>query len=198
MPVKAYFVQYKFILPKETKHSSYTYQKLFRAIYGYTQNVSKGGGKAYKYHRKGVLSDVPYLRPGKNCVLIPPSAFNKLITFLKTGKNPTHFWKIKGDWKAVYYMDEKQLSENEVVSALENLASRLYVDSSEGSLKLSDFIALASDFPGKNPEAKAMEGLAAKEAEAVVNCEWFKEAYPSSGKLASFLENYKKLRQKPG
>ena len=198
MPVKAYFVQYKFILPKETKHSSYTYQKLFRAIYGYTQNVSKGGGKVYKYHRKGVLSDVPYLRPGKNCVLIPPSAFNKLITFLKTGKNPTHFWRVKGDWKAVYYMDEKQLSENEAVSALEDLASRLYVDSSEGSLKLSDFISLASETQRKSPGSKAIEDLAVKDAEAVVNCEWFKETHSASGKLTSFLENYKKLKQKSG
>lgn len=65
MSVRGYFIQYRFILPDSIKHSSYTYQKLFRAIYGYTQAVHKGSGKNYQYHRQGILSNYPFIRPGK-------------------------------------------------------------------------------------------------------------------------------------
>src|SRR3989344_3839606 len=123
---KGHFIKYNFIIPETTKHSSYTYQKLFRALYGYTQNVTKSNGKTYKYHRKGILSDIPYIRPGKNCVIIPPKSFAPLETFFKTGKNPTHYWKTKGNWKAVFYFEEKDLEENSVITALKELTERLF------------------------------------------------------------------------
>ena len=192
--LKGYFIQYKFILPKEIKHSSYTYQKLFRAIYGYTQNVSKGGGKVYKYYRKGVLSEVPFLRPGKNSVIIPTSAFNPLITFLKTGKNPTHYWKTKGDWKAVYYMDEKQVSESDVVSALEALLSRLRLSGDSGDLKLVDQVDYLLENSGKQG-TKALIEATLKGAEPLVSSEWFASYYKQSDILSSFFEKYKKLKQ---
>ena len=192
--LKGYFVQYKFILPKEIKHSSYTYQKLFRAIYGYTQNVSKGGGKVYKYCRKGVLSEVPFLRPGKNSVIIPTSAFNQLITFLKTGKNPTHYWKSKGDWKAVYYMDEKQVSESDVVSALEALLSRLHLPGDSGDLKLVDQVEYLLENSDKQG-AKALIEATLTGAEPLVSSEWFASYYKQSDMLSSFFEKYKKLKQ---
>ena len=192
--LKGYFVQYKFILPKEIRHSSYTYQKLFRAIYGYTQNVSKGGGKSYKYYRKGVLSNIPYIRPGKNSVIIPPSAFNQLSTFLKTGKNPTHHWKEKGDWKAVYYMDEKQVSEAEVISALESLLSRLYLLSGEGEVKVVDHVNYLLE-NSKAHDGAALVAATVKSAEPLINSEWFGSYYKQSEKLSSFFDNYKKLKQ---
>ena len=34
-----------------------------------------------------------------------------MLDFFKTGKNPAHAWKFKGDWKAVYYMNEKDVDE---------------------------------------------------------------------------------------
>jgi len=37
----AFLVRYKIKVHDEVKHSSYLYQKLFRAIYGYTQVVCK-------------------------------------------------------------------------------------------------------------------------------------------------------------
>ena len=127
-----FFIQYKFITPKSTKRSSYTYQKLFRALYGYTQNVTKANGKTYRYRRNGVLSSTAYIRPGKNCVIIPNSAFNSLTTFFKTGKNPTHFWEEKGDWKAVYYMDEKNLKEEDVLKALDDFLDRTFLSKEAG------------------------------------------------------------------
>lgn len=123
--VKAVLVQYRFVLPVGTQHSSYTYQKLFRAIYGYTQNVSKSSGKTYRYHRPGVLSAVPYNKPGKNTVLVPKSALPALADFFKTGKNPSHEWHVKGDWKAVYYTDEREVSTQDAAAAVETAADRI-------------------------------------------------------------------------
>ena len=84
----AVLIQYG--LKWQGKRSSYIYQRFFRAIYGYTQVVSKSNGKRYVYHRPGVLTNIPYLKAGKNAVIIPPSGTKPLLDFLKTGKNPAH------------------------------------------------------------------------------------------------------------
>ncbi len=133
---KGFFVQYKFILPETIKHSHYTYQKLFRAIYGYTQKVCKSNGKSYSYHRKGLLSDTPFIKHGKNCVIIPQDAFPELKNFFQTGKNPTHQWRTKGDWKAVYYLNEKDLTEEQITKAVEDYIDRYYVPTGGAHEKL--------------------------------------------------------------
>lgn len=122
---KAYFIQYRFLLPKTVSHASYAYQKLFRAIYGYTQVVNKAGGKRYVYHRPGVLSRYLYLRAGKNCVVIEPSALPPLLKFFRSGDNPAHRWRRKGNWKAVYYMNEKDLPEKDAARAVDAFLKRL-------------------------------------------------------------------------
>ncbi|MFH1225106.1 MAG: hypothetical protein V1676_04870 [Candidatus Diapherotrites archaeon] len=196
MALKGYFIQYKFILPDSVKHSSYTYQKLFRAIYGYTQNVTKSNGKTYHYHRNGVLSGVPYMRPGKNCVIIPQGGFNSLTTFFKTGKNPSHFWRGKGDWKAVYYMDEKTLSDKEVVSSLEALLERQHVTSKSGAPESlhSEMQAIAKAVAaGQNVDAQYKK-LLVERADKVVNGGWFKESYSSSPRLAEFYKMYRAMK----
>jgi hypothetical protein len=120
----AYFIQYKFFFPKKTPHASYAYQKLFRGLYGYTQVVNKSSGKTYRYHRPGVLSFSPFLRPGKNSVVVPPSTLQSLLLFFKTGKNPAHHWVFKGEWKAVYYLNEKKISVEEGAHAFRVLFDR--------------------------------------------------------------------------
>jgi len=194
MGAKGYFIQYKFILPESTQHSSYSYQKLFRALYGYTQAVFKSNGKNYRYHRKGVLSDVPYLRPGKNCVIAPPEAFSKLIDFFKTGKNPTHAWRLKGDWKAVYYMNEKTVDEKDALKALEEMIDRQYIITSarEHSGLLSEMTMALK----REPSAidKGYIAMLSKEAEKITGFEWFKQLHPKSEKLSNFYSVYKKLK----
>lgn len=189
--VKGYFIQYKFILPETTKHSSYTYQKLFRAIYGYTQDVFKSSGKRYSYHRAGVLSDFPYVRVGKNCVLIHPGVFSSLLEFFKTGKNPTHKWEGRGDWKAVYYMNEKEVSDDRLVVALEALLARRQV-------------ILPNHVPEKlhNCLKKLKSGeldsghkaLVLAEAQKVTENDWFKAIYSKSDQLSNFSALYKELK----
>ena len=188
--VKAYFVQYKFILPDTVKHSSYTYQKLFRAIYGYTQAVYKGSGKNYRYHRKGVLSNYPYLRPGKNCVIIPPIAFQPLQDFFKTGFNPTHIWEEKGEWKCTYFLNEKDLIEKDAAKAIENLLSRIFIDSKEGPIKLSSELmrVLSKDTDFRYKE------VVLKECQKVVDGPWFREVYTLSEELNTFYNNYRSLK----
>ena len=196
MGLKGYFIQYKFILPETIKHSSYTYQKLFRALYGYTQNVTKSNGKTYKYHREGVLSKTPYLRPGKNCVIIPQGAFNPLISFFKTGKNPSHYWKGKGDWKAVYYMDEKDMNEADILAALESQLDRTYVTNpSDAPQQLSEALDILLT---RAKEAQKVDGAyltsVVSDAEKIVAEQWFKGLYKKSPKLSSFYQKFRQLK----
>ena len=191
MPVRGYFVQYRFILPDTIKHSSYTYQKLFRAIYGYTQAVYKANGKTYHYPRKGILTNYPFLRPGKNCVIIPPAAFQSLQEFFKTGHNPAHNWTMKGDWKCTYFLNEKDISEAEIVKALEGLLLRKYIEGSEGLVKLSDEIKRSAE----NGASDAYISSLLNDAKIIVESDWFREVYSQSKDLTEFYTNYKKLKE---
>ena len=191
--VKAYFVQYRFILPDSVKHSSYTYQKLFRAIYGYTQAVYKQTGKTYHYHRAGILSKYPHIRPGKNCVIIPQVAFQPLQDFFKTGHNPTHNWETKGDWKCTYFLNEKGVDEKEVVKALENLLSRKFVEGGDGLAKLVSEMKRATE---KEVDTSYKASLV-KEAQGIAELDWFKDTYSSSPELTEFYKLYKQLKGAP-
>jgi hypothetical protein len=192
--VNAFFIQYKFILPSSVKHSSYEYQKIFRAIYGYTQNVTKTTGKTHKYHRMGILSDIPHLRPGKNCVIIPPPAFSKLQDFFKTGKNPTHNWQEKGNWKAVYYMDEKDIPISDAVLAIEKLLDRTYsVSNAESKMLLeTEILRFAKDDTAPNPLYKK---TILKEAQQIISSEWFHQVRRVSPRLTLFYQSVLKLKQ---
>ena len=194
MGVKGYFIQYKFIIPENMKHSSYTYQKLFRALYGYTQAVYKSNGKIYHYHRAGILSSTPYLRPGKNCVIIPPGKFQGLLEFFKTGRNPTHSWRGKGDWKAVYYMNEKTVDEKNAIGALEELLDRHYVTTDSG--KKEKLAAELNSVVNKTKEDadKGYLSIILSEAQTIASNDWFKNVYSHSDKLKTFYLNYKKLK----
>jgi hypothetical protein len=192
----AYYIQYKFILPENIKHSTYTYQKLFRAIYGYTQNVTKSNGKVYHYHRKGVLSDTPHVRPGKNAVIIHPAAFPKIKQFFATGQNPSHNWRSKGDWKAVYYMDEKEVDDSKLVTALEDWVDRTYIENTERfPMKLHDEVSTILDKHklGEKPE-ESRKSKILNEANSIVSSEWFKLHCNKSQKLTDFNEKVKSLK----
>jgi hypothetical protein len=191
MTVRGYFVQYRFIIPDTVKHSSYTYQKLFRAIYGYTQAVYKSNGKNYKYFRPGILSNYPYIRPGKNCVIIPPKVFNQLKDFFTTGHNPTHNWTMKGDWKCTYFLNEKDIDDKDIIKAIEDLISRKYIDGVEGLVKLSSEVKRAAEKGVKEGYKSSL----LNEAQIIVNNDWFREVYQQSKKLSEFYEHYKLLKE---
>lgn len=188
--VDAYLIQYKFIVPKTLSHSSYTYQKLFRALYGYTQAVYKSNGKTYKYHRKGILSDVPFIRPTKNTVIIPPGTLQKLLNFFNTGQNPAHNWVRKGEWKAVYYLNEKKIDEQKAAKALETTLSRALVNLGETPVSLFD--ALKSLGSGTITESEKQSIL--NSSKNIICLEWFSKTAHHSEKLMEFKRFYDSVK----
>jgi hypothetical protein len=195
--VKGYFIQYKFLIPEEVKHSSYTYQKLFRALYGYTQNVTKSNGKTYKYHRKGILSAVPYIRPGKNCVIIPQGTFSGLIDFFKTGRNPSHKWSVKGNWRAVYYMNEKDIPLTDLIPAAEELLDRTFVVSTaKEHEKLVDEMTNLLSLKAKGEKIDGVyKKLLLDEAQKISALEWVVQVLQKSEKLKAFSKAFNELKQ---
>lgn len=190
--VKGYFIKYNFVLPNDISHSSYTYQKLFRGIYGYTQNVTKSGGKVYKYHRKGVLSDIPFIKAGKNSVIIPQKSFASLDVFFKTGKNPSHVWRVKGEWKATFYMDEKDVDDSLAIKAIKEHISRIFIKDENSFLPNPKSILEKK----ANNEMVSDETLASVivESEKIVNSEWFKFLYQKDEELKEFYNSFKNLK----
>lgn len=185
MGLKGYFIQYKFLIPEGVKHSSYTYQKLFRALYGYTQNVTKSNGKTYKYHRRGILSSSPYIRPGKNCVIIPQGVFASLIDFFKTGRNPSHKWGVKGNWRAVYYMNEKDVPLADVIPAVEELVNRTFVlSTSKDHERIADelFNILTLKQKGEKIDENYKQ-IVVEETQKIVSLEWAAAVLQKSEKL---------------
>lgn len=193
--MKGYFIQYKFIIPKTIKHSSYTYQKLFRALYGYTQAVCKSNGKTYRYHRRGILSTVPYIRKGKNCVVIPEGTISNLLNFFKTGKNPTHYWNAKGDWKAVYYMNEQEIEDNDIVKAVEDLLERTFIlPTTKEQENISSEIKNLLQNPASPNADQTYKTTLLTEAETITNSKWFQTCHTKSKKLSEFHSNLSKLK----
>ena len=133
--IKSNYIKYKFNFEENIKHSSYLYQKIFRSIYGYKQNVSKNNNKKYVYFRKGVLNNIPFIRPGKNSIIIPLRLEHKLIDFFNTGNSPTHNWKEKGNWSVDYKIDVVDISINNIIKATEEFIKNYLIISSDGSLK---------------------------------------------------------------
>jgi len=132
---KAYMVKYKVKMNGEYNHSDYGYQKIFRAIYGYTQNVTKGNGKIYIYHRPGVLSKTPYIKKGKNEVMVPRDCLTQLLEFFKTGENPAHKWSEKGNWTATYTLYDVDISEQQAKKAIDRIINSTFVVDDDGNTK---------------------------------------------------------------
>lgn len=196
MPSKGYFIQYKFIIPEGMSHSNYTYQKLFRAIYGYTQRVTKGNGKTYSYHRRGVLSTIPYIKQGKNCVIIPQEAFANLKNFFLTGNNPTHKWFTKGDWKAVYYLNEKDIDDPSIIKAMEELIDRTYVlATSKEHEKIENEIKNTINLMQQNQKIdEGYKKIIIDSAQKIITLPWFKQHYSKSERLMIFNKLFNELR----
>jgi len=98
---------------------------------------------------------------------------------------------MKGDWKCTYFLNEKDVDEKEIVTAIESLIARKYVEGNEGLVKLSSEIKRTSTYPTDNKEYKA---ALVKEAQQIVESDWFKQVYNQSKELAEFYSNYKILK----
>lgn len=192
--IKAKYIKYKFIFKDNINRSSYLYQKVFRSIYGYQQNVTKKDNKPYLYIRKGILTDIPHYKPGRNSVVIPVGYEDKIIDYFNTGINPAHNWKSKGDWEVKYTVDQIDLESSNVVKILEDFIYN-YKIINLNNKEVSLFTEV-NNIVENNVSDKNYLNTLIKIIETIVNFEWFKESKDRSEKLTLFYSNYLKVKQK--
>jgi hypothetical protein len=65
----------------------------------YGQETTSHGGR-YRYHRKGLLDDIPHVKLGRGVLIIKPEDLEKVAGFLE-------------DWKATYSVRDIILSPND-------------------------------------------------------------------------------------
>ncbi len=168
--------------------SSYSYQRFFRALYGYTQVVTKSNGKTYVYYREGVLTRYPYIRSEKNTVIIPENAFTPLVEFFKTGKNPAHSFENLDDWSVTYYVEDVPVDEASALKAIYLALNRIILRTPSTIYRLRD---LAQKDVLDPDELSALR----YGAEHIVASSWFKELYEKDPLLSRLNEHYLKAQQ---
>jgi len=78
------------------------------------------------------LSNYPYIKKGKNEVILTKEGFSRFIDFLKTGRNPTHKWEEKGNWTSSYSMYDIDILDQQIEKAMFNLIKGTFVLTPEG------------------------------------------------------------------
>lgn len=169
---KAYMVKYKVKMIGEYNHSDYSYQKIFRAIYGYTQNVTKGNGKIYIYHRPGILSKTPYIKKGKNEVIVPKECLTALLDFFKTGENPAHKWAEKGNWNATYTLYDVEVSEQHAKKAIDRVINSTFIVDDDGTVKRI-LNLLEEMFEQNKMPSQPLKNTLLNDIKKIQNMEWY-------------------------
>jgi hypothetical protein len=119
--INVVFIKYKFIFNKDIKYTSYTYQKVFRDIYGYNQNVTKKNNKVYKYFRKGIINDIPFIKPGKNAIILPIGYKDKLKTYFDNLKYKSNKYDL------TYSIEKIDINDESIVFAIEKFINNYYI-----------------------------------------------------------------------
>lgn len=192
------YIKYKFTFNNNIKHSSYLYQKVFRSIYGYTQNVTKKDRQSYQYYRKGVISDIPFLRPGKNSIILPLNTEQKLLNFFNTGKSTTHNFREKGEYIIEYNINRVEINEIDIVRCLENYIENMYVVSIDGNnIKLIyELDLIINDLEHYNKYRKPNKDNLIKKLNFITGIDWFMKCENSSELIFNFLNKIKLVKEK--
>lgn len=187
-------IEYKFIFNKDIKHSSYLYQKVFRSICGYQQNVTKKGLKPYIYYRKGLLSNIPHKKYARNNIILPKGCEKAIIDYFETGVNPTHNWREKGNWNVDYKVKEIDIDVSEIIKILEiflldykiinvkNKQVSLLNEISEVKNNLINNKNYINNKDYINNILQIMKNL--------INNEWFEKSKDQSALLTNFYNDY--------
>ncbi|MDD4049476.1 MAG: hypothetical protein PHX47_00535 [Candidatus ainarchaeum sp.] len=192
--IKSIYIKYKFIFKDDINRSSYLYQKVFRSIYGYQQNVTKKNNKPYLYIRKGILTDIPHYKPGRNAVIIPKGYENKIIDYFSTGINPAHNWKSKGEWDVKYTVDEIDLDSSNIIKIMEDyIYNYKIINLNNKETNIYDELKYITE---NNIYDKTHLANISKIVENIINFEWFKEVKEESEKLIKFYNNYLEIKNK--
>jgi len=99
---------------------------------------------------------------------------------------------MKGDWKAVYYLNEKEVEDADVISSLENLLDRTYIlnpSKEHGSLFPEMEKAKKLLLEKKKLDLNHSQTILT-ESKKIINYPWFKEVYSKSDKLKQFYLMY--------
>lgn len=191
------YIKYKFIFNNDIKHSSYLYQKMFRSIYGYTQNVTKKDKKTYWYHREGVLENIPYIRPGKNSIIVPINTEHKIINFFNTGKSPTHNFKEKGEWSINYNIDKIEINQEDIIKTIDAFINSLIVISIDGkNTKIFDElnnIIIDKEYASKFKKANK-DNLISK-INNILEIDWIFKTKESSEKVKLLISLFNKAKE---
>ena len=192
------YIKYKFTFNNNIKHSSYLYQKVFRSIYGYTQNVTKKDKKIYQYHRKGVIEDIPYLRPGKNCIILPFNTEHKLINFFNTGKSTTHNFREKGNYSIEYTLDKVEINDTEIIKTLESFITNYFLVSVDGNnnklINELDLIINNTEYYQKYKKSNK-DNLISK-LNNIISNDWFLKCKNKSEVLSDFYNKVNLVKER--
>ena len=191
--IQVNYIKYKFTFNNNIKHSSYLYQKIFRSIYGYQQNVTKSNKKIYIYKRPGIISNIPHIKPGKNSIILPIGYETNLIEFFNTGKNPTHNWRNKGNWEINYSINRIDIPKESIISELENYIKNykiINLDNKESTILIESNKILNKEVNDINYIKNII-----KIVNNITSYEWFKETYTYSEFLNNFYSIVLKLNE---
>jgi len=191
------YIKYKFKFNDNIKHSSYLYQKIFRSIYGYTQNVTKKDKKVYLYHREGVLEGIPYIRPGKNSIIVPINTEHKIINFFNTGKSPTHHFKERGEWSIEYNIDKIELNDIEIIKIIDPFISSQIIISIDGkNTKLLDELnRIINDKDYLSKFKKTNKDNLISKVNNILEINWISKSKESSEKVKELMNLFNKVKE---
>jgi len=191
------YIKYKFIFNDNIKHSSYLYQKMFRSIYGYTQNVTKKDKKTYWYYRAGVLEDIPYIRPGKNSIIIPINTEHKIINFFNTGKSPIHNFKEKGEWSINYDIEKIEINQEDIIKTIDDFINSTIVISIDGkNTKLIDELnKIINDKEYASKFKKANKNNLISKINKILEIDWVDKTKESSENVKLLISLFDKAKE---
>ena len=184
------YIKYMFHVPGVSNWSEYRYQKLFRLLYGYTQVVSKSNGARYVYHRPGILSSIPYIKAGKNAIIVPQDSLQNVITFFKKGQFGNQ--PNEEQWKVTYYVETIPLKKDQLHDAFESLIERFRAPSGNSLDETIINVAAAKDYNYK------YLSLLLYNAGKICNNEWFGIAKENSERLQKLHTSYLTLKRAAG
>ena len=184
--MKGFLIRYKYRGAKPS--SSYSYQRFFRALYGYTQVVTKSNGASYVYYREGVLTTYPYIHEGRNTMIIPENALEPLINFFKEGKNPAHSFEDLSNWTVTYYVEETTVDPPSALRAIYSALNRILVKTPEGYIRLRELV---------QKDILDTDELAAVHAYSknIVSSSWYKSLRDSDPLLKKLQEHINRAAQ---
>lgn len=193
------YIKYKFIFNNnKINHNSYNYQKLFRVIYGYTQNITKKDKKIYKYHRQGIIEDLPFIRPGRNCIILPINTEYKLINFFDNKIGAAHNFKEKDYYFVKYTIDKIEVNDLEIINCLEKYINNCNIISFDGKQDklINELNKIINEPEYLNKFKKKNKDNLLDKLNNITSIDWFVKCKGKSDIVSGFLDKINLAKEK--